>query len=467
MAAAEPRVVDPGARDPGASALLTDLYQLTMLKAYTECGFTQPAVFEFFVRKQPAERNFFIAAGLEQALDYLENLRFAADELEWLRAEAGFGGEFVDRLAELRFTGDVDAMPEGTVFFADEPILRVTAPLPEAQLVETRLVALLHFGSLIASKAARCVLAAPGKLLVDFGLRRAHGAEAGLLAARAAYLAGFSGTATVLARRRFGIPIYGTMAHSFVQAHESETAAFLDFARAHPQNTVLLVDTYDTEAGAARVAALVPRLRSLGIEVKAVRIDSGDLGAHARLVRAILDAAGHGAIGIFASGGLDEHQLARLASEPIDGFGVGTSLVTSSDVPGLDCAYKLQEYAGVARRKRSEGKATWPGRKQVFRSLDAAGRIARDVLALEHEQHPGRPLIVPVMLAGRRLAPSPSLGAVREHALGELRRLPDRLKALGRAEPFRAEVSPGLRALTDEVDRRQRAREETDRVVVA
>ncbi|MGC2519123.1 MAG: nicotinate phosphoribosyltransferase, partial [Burkholderiales bacterium] len=375
--------------DPGASALLTDFYQLTMLKSYFERGMNATAAFEFFVRKFPASRNFLVAAGLEQALDFLQALRFTEEELDWLERRHGFGGDFRKRAAALRFTGDVDAMPEGTVFFPDEPILRVAAPLPQAQLVETRLVALLHLGTVVASKAARCVLAAPGKLLVDFGLRRAHGAEAGLLAARAAYLAGFSGSATVLAGKRFDIPLYGTMAHSYVQAHETETAAFLDFARAHPQNTTLLIDTYDTEAGAEKVVALAPQLRQEGIRVKAVRLDSGDLGAHARKVRAILDRGGCGEVGIFASGGLDEHELARLAGAPIDGFGVGTSLVTSSDAPGLDCAYKLQEYAGVARRKRSEGKATWPGRKQVWRTFGSGGAIERDLLGLEGERHVG------------------------------------------------------------------------------
>jgi len=336
--------------DPGASALLTDFYQLTMLKSYFERGMTEVAAFEFFVRKLPATRNFLIAAGLEQALEFLQNLRFSEDELDWLSRRPGFAREFVDWLAQLRFTGDIDAMPEGTAFFGDEPILRVAAPLPQAQLVETRLIALLHFESLIASKAAHCALAAPGKLLVDFGLRRAHGAEAGLLAARASYVGGFSGTATVLAGKRFGIPLYGTMAHSFIQAHDSETAAFLDFARGHPANTTLLIDTYDTEAGAQRVVALAPRLRAEGILVKAVRLDSGDLGEHARKVRRILDEGGCRDVGIFASGGLDEYELARIAAAPIDGFGVGTSLVTSSDAPGLDCAYKLQEYAGRPRR---------------------------------------------------------------------------------------------------------------------
>jgi nicotinate phosphoribosyltransferase len=447
----------PFPSDPGASALLTDFYQLTMLKSYFERGMTDVAVFEFFVRKAPATRNFFIAAGLDQALEFLENLRFSEEELDWLSKRPGFGREFIDRLAQLRFTGDVDAVPEGTVFFPDEPILRVAAPLPQAQLVETRLIALLHFESLVASKAARCALAAPGKLLVDFGLRRAHGAEAGLLAARASYIGGFSGTATVLASRRFGIPLYGTMAHSFIQAHESETAAFLDFARGHPDNTILLIDTYDTEAGAQKVVELAPRLRAEGIRVKAVRLDSGDLGEHARKVRSILDRGGCADVGIFASGGLDEHELARLADAPIAGFGVGTSLVTSSDAPGLDCAYKLQEYAGIPRRKRSEGKATWPGRKQVFRIAGADGRFDHDILGIASESQPGAALLEPAMRGGARIAGAPELGAVRSSALSQLAQLPERLRSLARAEPaYRVEMTAALKSLAEEVDRRQR-----------
>ena len=456
----------PGlSRDPGASALLTDFYQLTMLQSYFDCGMTETAAFEFYVRKLPRVRNFLVAAGLEQVLEFLENLHFTGDELDWLRQRPGFDERILEHLSQLRFTGDVDAMAEGTVFFPDEPILRVSAPLPQAQLVETRLVALLHFESIIASKAARCTLAAPGKLLVDFGLRRAHGAEAGVLAARASYLAGFSGTATVLAARLFGIPVYGTMAHSFVQAHDSEIAAFLDFAHGHPDNTVLLIDTYDTEAAARKVVSLVPELRAAGIQVRAVRLDSGDLGAHAQRVRHILDAGGCGEIGIFASGGLDEYELARLAAAPINGFGVGTSLVTSSDAPGLDCAYKLQEYAGRPRRKRSEGKATWPGRKQVFRVLNADGKFERDILALESEHHPGTPLLRPVMRNGRRVDPAPALETVRAHALAELDRLPERLRSLERAEPgYAAEVTPALIAMAHDVDRRQDEQTEADRV---
>jgi len=451
-------------RDPGASALLTDLYQLTMLKAYWERGMHEVAAFEFFVRKLPACRNFLLAAGLDSVLGFLENLHFEPQELEWLAQQKGFPPKFIDWLATLRFAGEVDAMPEGTPFFADEPILRIVAPLPQAQLIETRVVALLHFSSLIASKAARCVLAAPGKLLVDFGLRRAHGAEAGLLAARTSYLAGFAGSATVLAGQRYGLPTFGTMAHSFIQAHDSETGAFLDFARAHPDNTVLLVDTYDTEAGAAKVVALVPKLRAEGILVRAVRLDSGDLAAHAHKVRKILDDGGCREIRIFASGGLDEYALAKLAPAPIDGFGVGTALVVSDDAPGLDCAYKLQEYAGIARRKRSEGKSTWPGRKQVFRVLKD-GRLAQDTLALASETLDGEPLIQPVMREGRRLAPAPALSVLRARTRAALEILPEALRALEPAAvPYRAAVTPALRALADAVDRRQAAVVEADRL---
>lgn len=435
------------------SLLLTDLYELSMLEAYAAHGMADTAVFELFVRKLPSERGFLMAAGLEQVVQFLETMRFRVDELAWLRASGMFTSEFVDSLAALRFTGDVDAMPEGTVFFPDEPLLRVTAPLPEAQLVETRLINLMHFQTIIASKAARMVLATPGKQLVDFGLRRAHGAEAGLLAARASYLAGFSGTATVLAGREFGIPIVGTMAHSFVQAHDDEATAFERFARVRPRALTLLIDTYDTEHGAAIVAGIAPHLAAEGITISAVRLDSGDLAAHARAVRAILDAAGLQSIHIFARGGLDEHSLLALrrAGAPIDGFGVGTSLTTSSDAPALDCAYKLQEYAGRPRRKRSEGKATWPGRKQVYRRYQANGTIDRDVVALTSEVVNGEPLLRPAMRDGKRVADLPSLADARLHAAASLAQLPDSLRLLevGRVP---VEISPGIRALAAEMD---------------
>lgn len=443
-------------RSSEESALLLDLYQLTMLQAYFDQGMADTAVFEFFVRKLPAGRNFLVAGGLEQALDYLENLRFDADELAWLAGCGRFHERFVASLADLRFTGAVQAMPEGMACFPDEPILRVVAPLREAQLVETRLINLLQFQTLVASKAARVRLAARDTLLVDFGLRRAHGAEAGLLSARASFLAGFDGSSNVLAGMRWGVPVFGTMAHSFIQTHEDELAAFEHFARSHPTATTLLIDTYDTEAAAQALLPLAHKLAAEGISIQAVRLDSGDLGEHARRVRAILDAGGAGDIKIFASGNLDEYAVQALmnAGAPIDGFGVGTRMNTSADHPYFDCAYKLQEYAGVARRKRSEGKATWPGRKQVFRRFDAAGHMAGDTLTLESDNREGTPLLTPVMHAGRRLAPSPPLAEVREYARAQLATLPPALRRLDAATPYAVEVAEPLRELARQVDQR-------------
>jgi nicotinate phosphoribosyltransferase len=444
--------------EPPISPLLTDLYQLNMMQAYLDHGDTATAVFEFFMRKLPARRGFLLTAGLEQALDFLEGLRFLPADLAWLERSARFGKGMLDYLAALRFTGDVHAMPEGTVFFADEPILRVTAPLPLAQLIETRLINILHFQCLVASKAARMMLTAPGKLMVDFGLRRAHGAEAGVMAARASYIAGFAGTATVLAGERYGIPIFGTMAHSFVQAHDDEVAAFELFAQSRPENLTLLIDTYDTEAGARKVVALAPRLAARGIKIGAVRLDSGDLTALSKSVRRILDEGGLRDVRIFASGGLDEDSVAAMlhAGAPVDGFGMGTSLTTSSDVPALDCVYKLQEYAGFPRRKQSTGKATWPGRKQVWRRYDGEGRMLGDVLSLEDEAQGGEPLLVPVMQGGKRVAASPSLADIRARAARELERLPEPLRRLEGAAPYRVEIGDALRRMASDVDRRLR-----------
>ncbi|HTP73307.1 MAG TPA: nicotinate phosphoribosyltransferase, partial [Burkholderiaceae bacterium] len=355
------------------TALLTDFYQLTMLHAYVHEGLEQPAVFELFVRKLPPGRNFLVAAGLAQALEELETLAFDEAEIDWLLGAGGLPRSLAPRLRAFRFEGDVDAMPEGSVFFPDEPILRVTAPLPQAQLVESRLLNIVHFQTLIASKAARLRLAAGRRVLVDFGMRRTHGAEAALFAARAAWIAGFDGTATAEAARRYAIPVVGTMAHSFVQAHRGEAEAFRAFARAWRRKPTLLVDTYDTEEAVRKIAAIAPALAAEGIAIGGVRLDSGDLGAHARAVRRILDDAGLSATTIFASGNLDEQRIAALADAPIDGYGVGTALGTSQDAPALDMVYKLQSYAGSARRKRSEGKATWPGVKQVSRRLDGSG----------------------------------------------------------------------------------------------
>lgn len=436
------------------SPLLTDLYQLTMLQAYLEHGMTETAVFEFFVRRLPPRRSFLLAAGLEQALEFLTSLRFSDEDLAWVRRDGRFSPDFADALAQLRFAGDVHALAEGTVCFADEPILRVTAPMPQAQLVESRLINILHFQTLIASKAARVVLAAPGKTLVDFGMRRAHGAEAALLAARAAYIAGFSGTSNVLAAARFDIPAFGTMTHSFIQAHDSEQAAFERFARSHPQGLTLLIDTYDTEAAARRLTTLAPRLKAAGVNLKSVRIDSGDLAAHAQAVRGILDAGGLREVGIFASGGIDEYQIRDFVARgtPIDGYGVGTHLDTSSDAPYLDCAYKLEEYAGRARRKRSTGKATWPGRKQVYRRYRDDGRLRDDTVTIEGDVQDGEALLQPVMRAGKRLTPPETLSAIRAHAGRELTRLPPALRTLDGDAVYPVAIAPKLQALARAVD---------------
>ena len=441
--------------NPSTSALLTDLYELTMAQAYQEQGMEEPAAFEFFVRKLPPHRNFLVAAGLEQVLDFLSGLRLSQEELAWMDQSDRFTPALLRYLETLRFTGDVDAMPEGTIFFPHEPILRIVAPLPLAQLVESRVMNLLNFQTMVASKAARSVLVAGGKPLIDFGLRRAHGAEAGLLAARASYLAGFAGSATVLAGMAYGIPLYGTMAHSFVQAHKDEEIAFEHFAQAQPDNVVLLIDTYDTEAAARKVVSLAPALSAQGVTVKGVRLDSGDLADHARKVRRILNEGGLFHAQILASGNLDEYRLRDLIESraPIDSFAVGTAMTTSSDAPSLDCAYKLQEYAGRPCRKRSEGKATWPGRKQGYRYYADDGRLNHDVVTTHDDQLPGEPLLLPVMRSGRRLVPSPGLIELRQRAAAQLERVPTSLRNLEDAPAYEVRISSPLRDLAHTVDR--------------
>ena len=440
-----------------SSALLTDWYQLTMLQAYVEAGMEDTAVFEFFVRNVPLQRKFFMAAGLEQVVEFLEGLRFAPWELEWISESGRFSKSFVDYLEKIRFTGNLHAMCEGTVFFPNEPIARISAPLPQAQLVETRLINLLHYQTVVASKAARVVLAASGKPVIDFGLRRAHGAEAGFLSARASYLAGFDGTATVLAGALFDIPVFGTMAHSFIQAHSTESEAFRHFADAHPEHVILLLDTYDTEEGARNVVKMFPDLKKKGMTIKGVRLDSGDLADHARRVRSILDAGGLYDTQITGSGNLDEYAIHALARSeaPIDQFAVGTKLTTSADGPYLDCAYKLQEYAGRACRKKAEGKETWPGPKQVYRNYDQHHRIAFDVVTVEDDVQRGEALIQPIMKAGTRIGSPPSLTQSRDHAADQMAHLPDSLQELTQDTAIEVRISQTLQDLARQVDRRQ------------
>ena len=443
---------------PLTSSLTTDLYELNMVQAYLDQAEDKEAVFEFFVRRLPARRGFLLAAGLEDALAYLETLRFSGAEIDWLKSTKRFRSNLIDYLASFRFSGDVHAIAEGTVCFPNEPLLRITAPLPMAQLVETRLINILHFQTLIASKAARMVLAAPGKILSDFGLRTAHGAEAGLFSARASYIAGFAGAANVLAGERYGIPVVGTMAHSFVQVHDDEMTAFENFARARPEGVILLIDTYDTEAGARKVVELAPKLKADGIAIRGVRIDSGDLATMAKKVRVILDAGGLKDVIILVSGGINEDVLQTMmaAKTPIDGYGIGVNLDASIDAPSLDCAYKLQEYAGKPRRKLSEGKVTWPGRKQVWRAYNADGRMRGDILSLENDTQSGEPLIAPVMRAGKRIAPAPTLAQIRERATRDFARLPEPLRRLESGMEYPVTISEKLKALAEQTSAKTR-----------
>jgi nicotinate phosphoribosyltransferase len=434
------------------AAMLTDLYELTMLQAYFELGLRDEAVFDLFVRRLPAGRNFLLACGLDDVLHYLETLSFGDRALAYLASLGPFSGSFLEELATLRFEGDVYAMPEGTPVFADEPMLEVVAPLPQAQVIETFVLNQVSFQTLIASKAARVATAAGGRDVVEFGLRREHGTDAGMKAARACFVGGVEATSNVLAGQAYGIPVVGTMAHSFVKAHDSELEAFRAWTSVFP-DSILLVDTYDTLEGVRNVIRLAAE-RGEAFAVRGVRLDSGDLARLAADARSLLDEAGLGGVEIFASGSLDEHIVADLvaAGAPITGFGVGTRLGVSADHPYLDTAYKLSGYAGRARMKLSTGKANLPGRKQVYRVESGSPlRAAHDVIALDHEPIEARSLLVKVMEAGRRLpAGRTGLAAIREHARREMARLPDALRTLAPADPaYPIRLSPGLKAERD------------------
>lgn len=424
------------------AALFTDLYELTMAQAYFREGMTGQAVFETYFRRLPEHRSYVVAAGLEDVVEFAESFRFEKEEVEFLRSYGLFSDDFLRFLGSVRFTGAIRAIPEGTVVFPYEPLVQVIAPILEAQLLETFVLNQIHLQSVIASKAARIVEAARGRSVIEFGSRRAHGLDAGVKAVRAAYLSGAEGTSNVLASKRYGVPAFGTMAHSFVQAFDREIDAFRAFSRSFPGAT-LLVDTYDTIAGVDRVIELV---RDTGADVHGVRLDSGDLGALAREARARLDEAGLRGIRIFASSGLDEGAIDALLEQesPIDGFGVGTSLAVSSDAPTLDVAYKLVEYDGRGRTKLSPGKPIFPGRKQVFR-VEEGGLSARDIVAHGEEGHPGRPLLVPVLERGGRTEGADlGLERARERALSERRALPRALRSIRSPSEYPVEISPLL-----------------------
>lgn len=433
------------------AALFTDLYELTMAAAYLHAGMTEEATFSLFVRKLPPRRGFLVAAGLEDALEYLETFQFSEAALRYLRT-LGFDRRTLDYLAEVRFTGSVRAVPEGTVLFADEPLLEITAPIIEAQLVETAVMNFCHLQTLLASKAARCVLAARGRPVVDFGLRRTHGIDAGLKAARAAYLVGAEMTSNVLAALTYQIPPAGTMAHSYVSAFPREIDAFRAFARVFPDRTTLLLDTYDTLAAAQKAVTVARELQAQGHRLAGVRLDSGDIVALSRAVRRVLDEAGFPDVKIFVSGGLDEDavEASLEAGAPIDAFGVGTRMNVSADAPYLDMAYKIVRYGGRPVLKLSPGKVTWPGDKQVWRLRTPAGIFSRDVLALREEPEPApgaEPLLRTVMAGGRRVEPSPPLSAIREYARRQLAALPEGVRRLRDPEPYPVDRSEALREL--------------------
>jgi nicotinate phosphoribosyltransferase len=452
-----------GLRAPSQSALLLDLYQLTMGQSYFAEGIHErPATFSLFVRSLPRGWGYFLSAGLEDVLRYLECFAFLEDDLAFLEGTRLFTADFLDYLRDVRFDGNVRAMREGTPFFPQEPVLEVTAGILVAQLVETVVLNEMHFQSLIASKAARSVDAAAGRTLVDFGLRRTHRADAGMRVARSSYLAGFDSTSNVLAGKAHGIPIAGTMAHSYVEAFDDELAAFRAFARAYPERAILLVDTYDTVEGLHKAATVARELAAGGHRLVGVRLDSGDLAALAREARRILDEAGaHDAI-VFASGGLDEHDVASLlaAGAPIDGFGIGSRLGTSADAPYLDMAYKLVAFDGTPVLKLSPEKATLPAPKQVWRLRSESGVAAGDLLALAGEDGPpgGEALLEAVMEGGRCLL-ADALPAMRERCAHERGLLPSALRTLDAAAgAYRVDLTPGLEALRDEVSARLRRR---------
>ncbi len=439
---------------PDDLGLFTDLYELTMAQAFFQHGMFAPATFSLFIRRYPPDRGYLVSAGLEDVLDYLENLRFSPASLEYLRATGIFTEDLLKHLSKLHFTGSVRAIPEGRLFFVNEPVLEVTAPIIQAQLAETFIINQVNFQVLLATKAARCCWAAPGRVVTDFASRRTHGVDAALKMARCSYIAGFQSTSNVLAAQRYGIPPSGTMAHSFISSFPSESDAFRAYAATFPDRTVLLLDTYDTVDGAWRAVPVAKELEAAGHRLLAVRLDSGDFADLSRRVRRILDDAGLGYVQILASGGLDEYELDALVrgGAPIDIFGVGTKVGVSADAPYSDMAYKLVAYDGRPVMKLSTGKVSLPGAKQVYRLRDQAGKFLRDIIAREDERLPGgEPLLEPVMVGGRRTGPRPTLGEIRGRFLQDFQQLDDHHKRLRNPPHYPVATSPALERLTVQV----------------
>ena len=443
-------------RTTNSLALLTDLYQLTMAQTYFQSQRLDPATFSLFIRSYPPNRGYFVAAGLQDVLEFLEQFTVDSTGIDYLHSRRLFADDFLDLLKGLKFTGDVWAIPEGRLAFKDEPFLEVTAPIIEAQIVETFIINQVNLQSLIATKAARCVHAAGGRAVVDFALRRAHGIDAGMKVARASYLAGFTGTSNVRAGQEYGIPIVGTMAHSFVSSFEQEMDAFRAFIASFPNNSILLIDTYDTLAGARKAVEIAKEMAANGQQLQGVRIDSGDLKKLAIEVRRIFDEAGLKSVKIIGSGGLDEFDLAdfTVADVPYDSYGVGTKMGVSADAPWFDIAYKLVEYDERPVLKLSTGKVSWPGKKQVFRMRDERGQLQKDVIALREENIPGAdPLLQKVMATGEVAVRYPTLEEIRDNFMGEFKRLSDPIKAIRNPASYPVEISPQLTKLREEVGR--------------
>jgi len=437
---------------PDRVELLTDLYELTMAASYFENGMSDPATFSLFTRKYPSNRSYFVAAGLEDFLDYATNFQFSESDLAYLDDTGLFSNGFIDYLKTLRFTGSIHALAEGEIFFKDEPMLEVTAPIIEAQIVETFAINALNFQSVIATKAARCVHAAAGRRLVDFSLRRTHGIDAGLKVARSSYIAGFVATSNVLAGKLYDIPISGTMAHSYISSFRDELEAFRAFARSFPDKTVLLIDTYDTIAGAHKAAIVGQEMAGEGHKLLGVRLDSGDMTQLSQEVRKILDEAGLDNTEIFASSSFDEYKIAKTIKEgaSIDAFGVGTRMGVSSDAPYFDMAYKLVRYGDRPIMKLSTGKVNLAGEKQVFRMSDPQGRFLEDVIGTRDETvEDASPLLEHVMQDGRLLRNHPSLEEIRERFRTNFQALDDKFKVLQRDSSYTVTLSDRLKALQE------------------
>ncbi len=435
------------------SPLLTDLYELTMAAAYFDHQMNRPATFSLFLRHDP-RRGYYVAAGLAPVLEFLASFRFESDDIAYLRETGLFKESFLDCLQGMTFQGDMWAMPEGTLFFPDEPILEVTAPLIQAQILETVLINIIGLHTLIASKAARCVDVAQGRPLIDFGLRRTHGDMAGLAAARSTYLAGFAATSNVLAGKRFTIPLAGTMAHSFVQSFESESEAFMAYIQSFPEHSILLIDTYDSIRGAHKAIQVAEKMRASGGRLIGVRLDSGDLVGLSEQVRRLFDDAGFKELKIFASGNLDEYRVAEAVAKgaAIDAFGVGTKIGVSADAPYLDMVYKMVQYADRPVCKLSAGKRTLAGRKQVFRLMDRHKRYKCDIIGLHDETIPqSTPLLGQVVKQGRVVVPTDDLPGCRRRFKAEFARLPAEYKALHEPARYSVEVSPNLRKIQPEL----------------